>query len=282
MKVIGISRGSQYSPNHVGNDAAIFRKVMERLCHLGCEVDVYSETELKTIAEAEADIVVSMARDGQTLKMLHVFEQKGIPVVNSPCGVENCVRRPMTEILLHQGIPHPRSWVLSFPLYSDLSQLSYPCWIKRGDSHAMVKEDVCYVSTNDEAVEVLADFQNRSIPTAVINEHLRGDLVKFYGVSDTDFFYWFYPSPSSHSKFGLEEINGLAKGIAFSVDALKDCANKAAEALHVPVYGGDAIVLSDGTVKLIDFNDWPSFAPCRDEAGNAIADYVMKLLRVGK
>lgn len=282
MKVIGISRGSQYSPNHVGNDAAIFRKVMEELCNFGCEVVVYSETELGTIAEAEADIVVSMARDDQTLNVLHAFEQKGIPVVNSPYGVENCVRRPMTEILLNQAIPHPRSWVLSLPLCSDLSQLSYPCWIKRGDSHAMVKEDVCYVTTCDEAAEVLADFQNRSIPTAVINEHLQGDLVKFYGVSNTDFFYWFYPSSSSHSKFGLEKINGLAKGIPFAVDALKDCANKAAEALHVPVYGGDAIVLSDGMVKLIDFNDWPSFAPCRDEAGHAIADYVMKLLSKSK
>lgn len=275
MKILGISRGSQYSPNHVGNDAAIFQTVVEELRQSGCEVVVYSEVEFEAIKEIKVDVVLSMARDRRTLNKLHALEQEGLPIVNSPCGVDNCVRRPMTEILLLQGIPHPNSMILSTSEYSDLSSLSYPCWIKRGDSHAMVKEDVCYAATCDDVARVLVDFRKRAIPTAVINEHLQGDLVKFYGVLDTDFFYWFYPSPCSHSKFGLETINGAAKGYTFSVDRLKDNANKAAEVLNVPVYGGDAVVLADGSVKLIDFNDWPSFAPCREEAGKAIANYVL-------
>ena len=35
--------------------------------------------------------------------------------------------------------------------------------------------------------------------------------------------------------------------------------------LHTPVYGGDAIVKSNGTYVIIDFNDWPSFSRCREE-----------------
>jgi hypothetical protein len=107
---------------------------------------------------------------------------------------------------------------------------------------------------------ILADFRNRDIPVAVINEHLQGDLVKFYVVHGTDFSYWSYPSPCSHSKFGLEKIIGIAKGIHFSVEELKIQSDKVGEALNVPIYGGDCVLSADGTVRIIVFNDWPSFA----------------------
>lgn len=38
ISIIGVSRGNEYSPNHVDNDAAIFYKVTEELRRLGCEV----------------------------------------------------------------------------------------------------------------------------------------------------------------------------------------------------------------------------------------------------
>ncbi|MFS6554926.1 hypothetical protein VPJ68_05445, partial [Parabacteroides distasonis] len=43
------------------------------------------------------------------------------------------------------------------------------------------------------------------------------------------------------------------------------------------MYGGDAIVTADGNFVIIDFNDWPSFSRCRDEAAEAIAEYVKKM-----
>jgi hypothetical protein len=88
------------------------------------------------------------------------------------------------------------------------------------------------------------------------------------------FFYWFYPGPCSHSKFGLEKINGEAKGIPFKVSDLKKYSDMAAEVLNVPIYGGDCVVLPNGDVKIIDFNDWPSFARCRNEAGVKIAECI--------
>ncbi len=277
MHIVGVSRGCEYSPNHVGNDAAIFNKVVERLQELGCQVDVYSEKEFVE-KEIGGKVIFNMARDGATVVRLKQLEQDGALVINSAYGIDNCVRRPMTELLLAHGIPHPESFVLQLATDSFPGK-HFPYWIKRGDSHAMVKEDVCYVTDAAEAEAVLSDFRARGIDSAVVNEHLRGDLVKFYGVSGSDFFYWFYPSPCSHSKFGLEVINGEAQGFSFDEAELRCVCHQAAEILHVPVYGGDCIIAPDGTFRIIDFNDWPSFARCREEAGLKIAAYIYEQAR---
>jgi hypothetical protein len=49
--------------------------------------------------------------------------------------------------------------------------------------------------------------------------------------------------------------------------------------LDVKIYGGDCIIAADGTIRIIDFNDWPSFAPCRDEAGPYIAKCIMSEIK---
>ena len=47
-------------------------------------------------------------------------------------------------------------------------------------------------------------------------------------------------------------------------------------AAGLDVFGGDVIVSSRGELTLIDLNDWPSFAPCRERAAYAIADFIIK------
>ena len=49
--------------------------------------------------------------------------------------------------------------------------------------------------------------------------------------------------------------------------------------MDVRIYGGDCIVDEHGHISIIDFNDWPSFAPCRAEAAPAIARSVLKAIR---
>jgi hypothetical protein len=42
------------------------------------------------------------------------------------------------------------------------------------------------------------------------------------------------------------------------------------------IFGGDVIVSPEGELTLIDLNDWPSFAPCRERASYAIAEFISK------
>jgi glutathione synthase/RimK-type ligase-like ATP-grasp enzyme len=94
-------------------------------------------------------------------------------------------------------------------------------------------------------------------------------------VRGTDFFYWFYPYDNNHHKYTeYEAINGQSHHYTFSPESLQVTANEAAKALQVDIYGGDAIVEKNGLFNIIDLNDWPSFAPCRDVAAIAIADRI--------
>ncbi len=270
--IIGISRGSEFSPNHIDNDAAIFNRVAEELQGMGHRVETCTEAAFAANA-IEGRTLFHMARSSEALQRLEELEQKGARVTNSAFGIANCIRKPMTERLIAAGIPHPASLIV--PTDAPFPATSFPCWLKRADSHALVKEDVAFAANHEEAEAILADFRQRGIAEAVVNEHLQGDLVKFYGVQGSDFFHWFHPDPCTHSKFGLEKINGAAKGIPFEAATLKAIADQAAKVLGVAVYGGDAVV-QDGCVKIIDFNDWPSFARCREEAAKAIAAYIHK------
>ena len=58
------------------------------------------------------------------------------------------------------------------------------------------------------------------------------------------------------------------------LSAVQADAERLAEAVGIKVYGGDCIVRSDGSFCFIDFNDWPSFSRCREEAAEAIASLV--------
>ena len=42
---------------------------------------------------------------------------------------------------------------------------------------------------------------------------------------------------------------------------------------------GDCIVSPDGSIRIIDFNDWPSFAPCRTQAAPHIAKAIVNLVK---
>jgi hypothetical protein len=271
--ILGVCRGTRYSPNHIGNDFAIFKAVTDRLETLGYKVQTCTESQFVE-EKRSADLIFNMARDPLAIERLQSLEREGINVVNSAYGIRNCIRKPMTELLVKNKIAHPKTWILSTD-QPDLSVIDFPCWFKRGDSHAILKEDVSFIQNMNEARLLLLSFRSRGIPSVVINKHLEGDLIKFYGVAGTDFFYWFYPTATTHSKFGLEAINGKAKLTPFSVDNLQEECNKIAKVLSVPIYGGDCVVADDGSIKVIDFNDWPSFAKCREESAKSIAECII-------
>ena len=276
-RILGISRANIYSPNHIGNDAAIFNLTCQALTEIGMDVKIVDEEEFLKM-NVQVKNIFSMARSQEIINKLKNLENQGCRVVNSGYGNENCCRERMTTLLIENKIPHPKSLILDtdedLRSYVDNEEFM-PCWIKRGDFHAIHREDVSYVRNVEEANSIIYEYKMRGIKRAVINEHLVGDLVKFYGVADTAFFYWFYPFDMNHSKFGLEKINGESKGIPFEVSHMQEICNRAASVLDVKIFGGDCIVAPDGTIRIIDFNDWPSFAPCRDAAANFIAKTIV-------
>ena len=281
FEIAGIMRAGAYSPNHIGNDAAIFNAVAEQLRKRGCIVTVYSEEQFNSGLVKER-IILNMCREQQSIKRLQEMEDDGCIVINSGYGIENCTRERMTRILMGHGIPYPDSIIVNTneAVIGELKNAGINnCWIKRGDFHAMHKEDVSYVRHAEEAQEVLQEYFFRGFKRAVINMHLVGDLIKFYGMYGSPFFFWFYPFDDGHSKYGLEAINGKSKGIDFDIEYLKSICNQAAEALDVKIYGGDCIVSPEGDIRIIDFNDWPSFAPCRNEAAPFIAKCVLNTIK---
>ena len=280
LTIAGIRRGNQFSPNNIGNDATIFSLTAEQLRKKGYKVNEYTESDLLT-KDIPEDFLFNMVRDWYSIRKLQRFEDGGRLVVNSGYAIENCTREKMTRLFMEANIASPRSIIIRTDAdpAAALEEAGFDsCWIKRHDFHAIHREDVTYVRHLEEAGSILKEYAIRGIETAVINEHLSGDLVKFYGVSGTDFFFWFYPSEKQHSKFGYEQINGTTHGIPFDKDYLQQLCNEAADVLKVKIYGGDCIIDKDATIRLIDFNDWPSFAPCRNQAVPYIAECIHCLI----
>lgn len=281
IKIAGVMRAGAYSPNHIGNDAAIFNAVADELRKRGCEVNIYSEQQFRD-AILDEHVIVNMCREQESIARLKELETRGDLVINSGFGIENCTRERMTRLLLGNGVPYPDSLIVNTneSILDELHEAGFTsCWIKRGDFHAMHKEDVSYCRHPEEAQDMLHEYFYRGIKRAVINRHLVGDLIKFYGISGQPFFYWFYPFDEGHSKYGYEAVNGKSQGIPFDLRHLKDICQKASEVTEVSIYGGDCIVDPDGTIRIIDFNDWPSFAPCRAEAAPYIAKCILAAVK---
>jgi len=279
-EILAVHRNKKFSPNHIGNDDAIFSLTAQELEKLGGKVQLISEDDFLALENVSQKLIFTMARQKEVVKKLQDLEENGVVVVNSGFGIENCFRTNMTNGLVNNGIPYPKSFVVPTTYTGDEVFENLPgkgFWIKRGDFHAIHKEDVTFTYTKKEAKEILREYALREIPDAVISEHLMGDLVKFYGVYGTDFFFWFYPYDNNHHKYSeYESINGKSLYYTFDGNKLQSVAGESARVLGIDIYGGDAIVGADGSFHIIDLNDWPSFAPCREEAAGFIAKRIFE------
>lgn len=270
IQIAAIMRAGVFSPNHIGNDATILNTVAEQLRKRGCEVNIYSEEEFCAGPVSEP-VIISMGRERRTTDLLQSLEDRGRLVINSGYGIENCIRERQARILLGSNIPYPASIIVDTDeaVRPRLQKLGFTqCWIKRGDFHAQHAEDVSYVRTPVEAQDVLQEYFLRGFRRAVISRHLPGRLVKFYGVADTPFFHWFLP-------YEAEPLNLRDEANRRTDETLRSICRNAARELNLVVYGGECIQADDGSLSIIDFNDWPSFATCRAEAATNIAKAVM-------
>ena len=255
MRILMIQRGERFSPNSVEKDWAILEAVGTRLIAAGHQIDYVSEEQ--EFAPEQYDQIMTMGRLPETLDKL-----RHLNAINSSVGIENCSRCCLEKIMIKHGIPMAPK------------EGSDGYWIKRGDAAAQSKGDVQFVATRAELDARISEFKERGISQYTISAHVKGDLTKFYGVAGTGFFRYYYPTDDGESKFGDERRNGAARHFPFEVEALQSCVEMLAKAVGISVYGGDCIVTEEGKYYIIDFNDWPSFSRCREEASEAIASLI--------
>lgn len=260
-----VKRNPAYSPCCKGHDNDIINAVSNNLLSKGFHLAVKEENELLHPDCDRYDYVVSMARNPQVLDVLERWEKSGSLILNSPRSCKNCHRSTLIE-LLNDEVPIARSCIID--TNNDIATAGRITegrfWIKRADFQSIERTDVVQPTTLQEANQVLDSYRKRGIMHAVVSEHIDGYQLKFYGVCGTNFFYCYHPRAD---KFGTANEH---KPLDYDRNELKNITVCAAERVGLTVYGGDAIVDHNGNIYIIDLNDFPSFAPCKDAAAKAI------------
>lgn len=276
----GIYRERQHSPGREFDDAEILRLVAKHVEAAGYQVHLKMPEELRGIDDPSPALIFLMCERTETLGLLEPLETKGIPHVNPLQAVLNTYRDRMIPLLVGSAISIPRSQIISSnssgPAHSSpqLESYTFPIWIKRADVHNTQSGDVELVPSLEQLRAALAVLHDRGISRVVLQQHVPGDLIKFYGIGkprigrqEGAWFRWFYHRDQELARY------------PFSEEALQTLTQQAADAIGLEVYGGDAIITPAGQIVLIDINAWPSFALFREEAASRIAAWLLHCVR---
>ena len=262
----GIFREEAHSPGRESDDSEILRLTAKGLEAKGFQVDLKTPDELGGVVEATPRGIFLMCERPEALQALRVLEADGVREVNSPAAVLGTYRDRMIAQFGEAGVPFVPSRLVA--TLGERVDVVEPIWVKRSDVHNTQAGDVVYAVDTAAAARALAGMAARGMARAVVQPHVDGDLIKFYGIGpgspngEPPWFRWFY-----HKDQTLREF-------AFDRRALARLVRRAAAALGLEIYGGDCIVTPTGEIVLIDLNAWPSFALFREEASSAIAAYL--------
>ena len=263
----GIFRERAHSPGREYDDTEILNLTGKELEARGFQIALLSPEDARSAAEMRPRGVFMMCERLPILQHLREMEARGVPHVNSPRAVLNTYRDRMITQFQEANVPFVPSRFVSTIDGGEVGAL--PVWVKRPDVHNTQDGDVVLGDTADGVRRALAGLLERGIDRAVIQPHVEGDLVKFYGIGvgagaagAPPWFRWFY-----HREQRLA-------GHPFDAPALARLVRRAATALGLEVYGGDAVITPAGEIVLLDLNAWPSFALFREEAAPRIADYL--------
>ena len=272
VKCLGIFRELQNSPNRQTDDALILKAVMEQLEILKIETSLLEPGDADSQDIGAWDMIIPMCESYPRLMRLKALgDSSGCLIINRPRSVLSCYRTRMLEAFLRTpGLRFPETEI--HPVSDSISIAAPPfsssgLWVKRGDVHNTCNHDVVFARTFNEVEAVRKDFLCREITSLLLQKHIDGDLIKFYGVGPGQWFTWFYHDAESARKLPLD-LEGLALQ-----------AEKAARAVGLEIFGGDALVSAEGPIYIIDINSWPSFARVRAEASVQIARHLHLKLR---
>jgi hypothetical protein len=260
ISVLGVYREEQFSPGAVEVDRAILDEVLADFKQRGMKVQVVRGEQLSRCSFIP-DLVLSMAQSQVALSLLAAWEQQGVKVINSVQSVLNCYRERLYPSLESGGVHIPAYRLVSVhdtawdQTLSALPQDLY--WVKRGDFHALSSLDVIQARPGLEMIACVSSFFDRGVSQVAVQTHVPGHVVKFYGTGE-----WFFAADTP-----------LKSGTL-----LREQAHRAAAVLGLEVYGGDVVITPRGEMVFIDFNDWPSFRSCRQEAAAGIVARVIRRL----
>jgi hypothetical protein len=268
VQFLGIYREKRFSPGaHAAGDAEILELTQAALARLGYQTMLIAPESLPTMPPP-APVVFSMCQSLEALAVLQEWEKQGVLVLNSPAAVRACYRLALVTALSQTTLPFPCSVVVPLDETASpgtrcpaLSESTTGWWVKRGDVHAMQSDDVLFVRHATDLPAQLARLRQRGIRHAVVQEHIAGQEWKFYAVRGHGVLHAFAPHDEHCSPIDYACLNTLAR--------------QASEVLGLDIYGGDCLVTADGTLYLIDINDWPSFRGCRPIAATHIAQHIL-------
>jgi hypothetical protein len=262
----GIFREEAHSPGRESDDSEILRLTAKGLEAKGFQVDLKTPDELGGVVDTKPRSIFLMCERPEALHALTALAADGVREVNSPAAVLGTYRDRMIAQFAEAGVPFVASRLVATS--GVRVEVPQPVWVKRADVHNTQAGDVVYAADALAASRALAGMAARGMPRAVIQPHVDGDLIKFYGIGpggahgEPPWFRWFYHKDQTLRHF------------AFDTHALARLVRRAAAALGLEIYGGDCIVTASGEIVLIDLNAWPSFALFREEAASAIAAYL--------
>lgn len=265
-RIVAVLREPTFSPGMVEHDAAILRAAAAELHRrYGVACPVLNIGELGTL-EARPQLVLSMAEGDDSLAILEDLERRGTRVINAPAGVWATRRQALL------ALARPAGPLVEGALVDTGDGDAIPpsflaggsAWIKRADYHALGPGDVVRVESS-QVIPTLRSMRERGIARAVVQPHVTGAVVKFYGVATERPFFKAFPIDGARASDGeLVQLEALAFA--------------AARGAGITVFGGDAVLAPGKPPVLIDLNAWPSFWRCLADAAHAIADHAVARL----
>ena len=189
VTLLGIYREPIFSPGKIRQDAAILDSALMELSHLGYQTTAIRADDIDDRIPTP-DLVLSMAQSDRVLNHLERWHKTGIRILNSVGSVRNCYRKSLIRLLGDTDIPMPPGRILSLDAVKRTIScgLTVCCWMKRGDVHAIGPKDVVRIATKQEWIKALDHFCEQKMSTVLVQEHVEGQTVKFYGIGAGSYF----------------------------------------------------------------------------------------------
>ena len=278
-RILAIYREKIFSNRAVEADRAILDEVLTifrmKMGHRLEITTIYPEDFFMMSLNLNYDLVFSMAQDERILTILDLLKAKGGTIINSAQSIRNCHRQKLSELLCDEAFSYPRFVSVDLESIDDKLINDQAVWIKRGDFHALVDDDVIFAESKDDKERALLQFKNRGVRKVIFQDHCEGELFKFYGVRDS-FFNLRYMGRTGKDRYQFVpgDVN-----VEFDKTRLEILAHRAARVLDLDFFGGDIIIDDQGKMRFIDFNDWPSFRTCVQTVAPVMVNYALKKLQ---